>query len=86
MINLNYSISTTNECNFIGITYVGELEVHAVVTCHCAKYSVCPGPLLIVLNLALIANALDTPGLIPHICFKSCLLLGGKRLLSKTSS
>ena len=57
MISPNHSISTPNEDNVIDIIYVGELEIHTVLTYHCAT----SGPLPIALYLALTAKNLGTP-------------------------
>ena len=60
MIGLRYSISATTEGSAVYIIYVGEQEIHRVLTCHCANYTVWPGPLLIVLCSAFAAKSLDT--------------------------
>ena len=52
-----HSITPTIESNVIDLTYVGEQEIHAVLTCNCAICSMWPSPLFIVLYLALIAKA-----------------------------
>ena len=62
-ISPKHSISATFGGNGIDIIYVGELKVHAVLSYHYATYSVWPGPLLIVLYLALTSESLDTPAL-----------------------
>ena len=49
MLGTQYGVTATIDGNVIGITYVGELEIHTVLTYHCATYSVWPGPLFIVL-------------------------------------
>ena len=36
MISPKYSITTTVEGNAIDMISVGELEIHTVLTCHCA--------------------------------------------------
>ena len=46
MISLKQSITATIDGNGIDISF---LEIHAFLTYHCAKYSVWPGPSLIVL-------------------------------------
>ena len=56
MISPKHSIAATIEDNVIDIIYVGELEIHTLVTHHCVTYSVWPGPLLIVLHFALNAQ------------------------------
>ena len=61
MTSPKHNISATIEGNAVDIIYVGELEIHTVLTYHCANYSVWPGSLLIVLYLALTAKTLDTP-------------------------
>ena len=61
MIRPKHSITATIENNVIDFIYVGELEMHTVVTYQCATYSVWPGPLLIVLYLALTAKTYETP-------------------------
>ena len=43
------SISATIEGNVVDVIYAGELEIHPVLTHHCATYSVWPSPLLIAL-------------------------------------
>ena len=63
MINAMRSIIATIEGNVFDIIYVGELEIHTVLMCHCAAYSLWPAPLYIALYLALAAKALDIPGL-----------------------
>ena len=63
IINLKHSISATIDINVIDTIYVGELEIHRVLTYHCATYSVWPSPLLIVLYLVLTAKTLDTSDL-----------------------
>ena len=60
MICPQHSITATIEGKVIDIKYVGELEIHAVLTYHCATYSVLPGPSLIALYLALTAKTLNT--------------------------
>ena len=62
VINLKHSIIFTIEGNVFDIIYVGELEVHTVLMCHCATYSLWPAPLYIALYLALAAKTLDIPG------------------------
>ena len=57
MISPQHSITATIEGKVIDVTYVGELEIHAVLTYHCATYSVLPGPPL---YLALTAKTLNT--------------------------
>ena len=61
IISPEHSISAAIEGIVIDITYLGELEPHTVLPYHCVMYSVWPGPLFIVLYLALTANSLDTP-------------------------
>ena len=61
MISPKYSITATIKSNVIGIAYLGELEIHAVLMYHCATYSVWPGQLHLVLYLALTAKTMDTP-------------------------
>ena len=63
MDNPEHSISATIEGSVSYIIDAGELEIHTVLTYHCATYSVRPGPLTVVLYLALTAKSLDTPGL-----------------------
>ena len=60
MISPKNSITATIEGSAIDSIYVGELETHTVLTNHCATYSAWPGPMLIVLYLALTAKTLDT--------------------------
>ena len=55
-----HSIIAAIEGNVIDVIYVGEREIHIVLTYHCAAYILWPGPLLIVLYLALSAKTLDT--------------------------
>ena len=55
-----HSISAAIEGNVIDVTYVGDLEIHRVLTYHCPKYSVWPGLLLIVVCLALTVKSLTT--------------------------
>ena len=47
VISTKHSITATFEGNG-QILYVGELEIHTVLTYHCATYNMLPGPLLIV--------------------------------------
>ena len=61
IINLKHSISATIDVNVIDIIYVGELEIHTILTYQCAKYCVWPGPLVVVPYLTLTAKTLDTP-------------------------
>ena len=63
LVGPKHSISAIIEGNIIDIIYVGELEIHTVLSYHCAIYSVWPNLLLIVLFLALNAKSLDTPDL-----------------------
>ena len=63
MISAKHSVSATIESNVIDIVYVDEIEIHTVLTYHCATYTVWPGPFLVVLYLALNAKSLDTPAL-----------------------
>ena len=44
----------------IDIIYVGELEIHTVLTYHCTTFSLWPGPLPIVLHMGLTAKPSDT--------------------------
>ena len=64
MINQKHNITATIEGNFIDFIFVGKLEITTVLAYHCATYSVWPGPLLIVLYLALNAKSLDIPNLL----------------------
>ena len=76
------SITATIEGNVIDVIYVDELEIHAVLSYHCASYCVWPGPLLIVLYMTRTAKILDTPELeqapedmLSQFYFLFCLLL-----------
>jgi len=60
MISPKHGITSTIEGNAIDIIYVGELEIHKALKYHYANYRVWPGPLLIVLYLALTAKTLGT--------------------------
>ena len=66
MINPKHRITATIEGKDSDIKYVGELEIHIV---HYAIYNAWPGPLLIVMCLALDTKCLDTPVLDPQPCF-----------------
>ena len=68
MISPKHIINATITANVVDIIYVGELEIHTALTYHCATYSVWPGPLLIVLYLALTAKPLETS--VIYICFE----------------
>ena len=59
MKSLKHSINDTIEGKVIDIIYVGEREIHTILTYHYAR--VYPGPLLIVLCLAPSAKNFDTP-------------------------
>ena len=61
--NSKHSISATIGGNVIDIIYIGKLEIHTVLSYHLATYSVWPGPLFIVLHLALTAKTFDAPGI-----------------------
>ena len=63
IISPKHCISVTIEGNVIEIIYVGELEILTILTYHYATFSVCPGPLLIALDLTLTVKTLDTHGL-----------------------
>ena len=68
MISTKHCITATIEDNVINITYVGEQEIHRVLTYHCATYSLWPRLLFIGLYLALSAKSLDTPALNDRRC------------------
>ena len=53
-----HSITAAIEGNVIDIIYAGELEIHIVLTYHCATYSMWLGPLVIFLYLDLTAKTL----------------------------
>ena len=63
MIGPEHRINATIDINVIDIIYESELEIHTLITYHCASYSVWHGSLLIVLYLALPAKSMDTPAL-----------------------
>ena len=50
IISPKHSITTTIEDSVIDIIFVGKLEVHTIVTYHCATYSVYPGLLLTIVT------------------------------------
>ena len=56
------------EGNVTDTVYIGELEIHTLLTDHCATYNVWPGP-LIAQYLALTAKSLDAPS--PILLFHS---------------
>ena len=62
MISPKHSNSATIEGDVIDLIYVGELEIHTVLACHCVAYSVWPGPLPVVLYVAPSAEISDSPG------------------------
>ena len=75
MISPRHSVTTTIEGNAIDIIYLGVLEIRAVITYHCATYSMWPGPLLIVLYLGFAAKTLNTPAKeLPFQCSVRCHL------------
>ena len=71
-----HSINATIEANVIDPIYVDELEIYTVLTYHCATYSLWPGPLLIVLYLALNAKGVSTP-VLKLLWLTFCFILKG---------
>ena len=74
MIYLKHNITATIEGNVIDIIYVGEPEIQIVLTNSYLTYRVWPGPLLIVLYLALSAKTLDTLALNVKLQNVECML------------